>query len=82
VFVLTSKDLTKREESTSTPCRVAFPEAESGGTIDQQLERVYLPDSGGCLKYRILVVEDNQLNRELLCDWLEVEATKSGLRQT
>jgi two-component system cell cycle response regulator DivK len=25
------------------------------------------------LKYRILVVEDNQLNRELLCDWLEVE---------
>jgi CheY-like chemotaxis protein len=25
------------------------------------------------LKYGILVVEDNQLNRELLCDWLEVE---------
>jgi len=25
------------------------------------------------LKSGILVVEDNQLNRELLCDWLEVE---------
>jgi CheY-like chemotaxis protein len=25
------------------------------------------------LKYRILIVEDNLLNRELLCDWLEVE---------
>jgi two-component system, cell cycle response regulator DivK len=25
------------------------------------------------LKYGILVVEDNELNRELLCDWLEVE---------
>ncbi len=25
------------------------------------------------MKYRILVVEDNQLNRELLCDWLETE---------
>jgi CheY-like chemotaxis protein len=25
------------------------------------------------LKHGILVVEDNQLNRELLCDWLEME---------
>lgn len=25
------------------------------------------------MKHSILVVEDNQLNRELLCDWLEVE---------
>jgi CheY-like chemotaxis protein len=25
------------------------------------------------LKHRVLVVEDNQPNRELLCDWLEVE---------
>jgi two-component system cell cycle response regulator DivK len=25
------------------------------------------------LKHGILVVEDNHLNRELLCDWLEVE---------
>jgi two-component system, sensor histidine kinase and response regulator len=25
------------------------------------------------VKYCILVVEDNPLNRELLCDWLEVE---------
>jgi len=31
------------------------------------------------LEYRILVVEDNQLNRELLCDWLEVEGYESGL---
>jgi two-component system cell cycle response regulator DivK len=26
------------------------------------------------LKHGILVVEDNPLNRELLCDWLEMEA--------
>ncbi len=25
------------------------------------------------MKHRILVVEDNPLNRELLCDWLETE---------
>ena len=25
------------------------------------------------MKHRILVVEDNALNRELLCDWLETE---------
>jgi CheY-like chemotaxis protein len=25
------------------------------------------------MKYHVLVVEDNQANRELLCDWLEVE---------
>jgi CheY-like chemotaxis protein len=25
------------------------------------------------MKHRILVVEDNPLNRELLCDWLEME---------
>ena len=25
------------------------------------------------MKHAILAVEDNQLNRELLCDWLEVE---------
>ncbi len=25
------------------------------------------------MKYRILLVEDNPLNRELLCDWLEME---------
>jgi CheY-like chemotaxis protein len=25
------------------------------------------------VKNRILVVEDNSLNRELLCDWLEAE---------
>lgn len=25
------------------------------------------------MKHRILVVEDNQPNRELLCDWLESE---------
>lgn len=30
-------------------------------------------DNGECVVPRILVVEDNQLNRELLCDWLEVE---------
>lgn len=25
------------------------------------------------MKHRVLVVEDNPLNRELLCDWLEME---------
>jgi len=30
------------------------------------------------LKHCILVVEDNQLNRELLCDWLEVEGYEVG----
>jgi CheY-like chemotaxis protein len=29
--------------------------------------------AGESVKHRILVVEDNPLNRELLCDWLEVE---------
>jgi CheY-like chemotaxis protein len=30
------------------------------------------------VKQRILVVEDNPLNRELLCDWLEVEGYEVG----
>ena len=30
------------------------------------------------MKHCILVVEDNQLNRELLCDWLEVEGYEVG----
>lgn len=25
------------------------------------------------MKHRVLVVEDNELNRELLCDWLEMQ---------
>jgi two-component system, cell cycle response regulator DivK len=37
------------------------------------------------MKYHVLVVEDNQTNRELLCDWLEVEgydvSTAENLRQ-
>ena len=31
------------------------------------------PCCGEAVKHYILVVEDNPLNRELLCDWLEVE---------
>src|SRR6267378_2297358 len=56
-------------------CRIAFPEAEFlAGTIDQAIgARGDLPVFGERLKHCILVVEDNQLNRELLCDWLEVE---------
>jgi CheY-like chemotaxis protein len=34
------------------------------------------------LKYGILVVEDNQLNRELLCDWLEVEGYEVAAAST
>jgi len=33
------------------------------------------------MKHRILVVEDNQLNRELLCDWLEVEGYEVGFAE-
>src|ERR1700694_5019118 len=56
-------------------CRIAFPEAEFlAGAVDQATgARSNLPVFGERLKYGILVVEDNQLNRELLCDWLEVE---------
>src|SRR5260370_39687163 len=56
-------------------CRIAFPEAEFlAGAVDQTAgARSNLPVFGERLKHRILVVEDNQLNRELLCDWLEVE---------
>lgn len=31
------------------------------------------------MKYRILVVEDNQPNSELLCDWLEIEGYEAVL---
>src|SRR6266478_3050944 len=57
------------------PCRVAFPEAEFlAGTVDQAIgARGDFPVFGERLKHCILVVEDNQLNRELLRDWLEVE---------
>src|SRR6267143_5336049 len=44
------------------------------GIVDQAIgARGDLPVFGECVKSCILVVEDNQLNRELLCDWLEVE---------
>src|ERR1700682_6760657 len=33
---------------------------------------------GKSVRYRILVVEDNPLNRELLCDWLEAEGHEVG----
>src|SRR6266436_8061063 len=45
------------------------------GTVDQAIRaRGDLPVFGERVKSCILVVEDNQLNRELLRDWLEVEA--------
>src|SRR5271163_3662834 len=28
---------------------------------------------GGMMKHRLLVVEDSHVNRELLCDWLDIE---------
>src|SRR5260370_35764212 len=44
------------------------------GAIDQATgARGDFPCLGERLKHRILVVEDNQLNCELLRDWLEVE---------
>jgi PleD family two-component response regulator len=47
----------------------------SAGTIDQAIgARGDLPVLGGRLRRCILVVEDNQLNCELLRDWLEVES--------
>src|SRR6266478_3267538 len=56
-------------------CRIAFPEAEFlAGAVDQTIGACGdLPVFGERLKHRILVVEDNQLNCELLRDWLEVE---------
>ena len=45
------------------------------GTVDQAIgARGDLPVFGERVKPCILVVEDNQLNRELLRDWLEVES--------
>src|SRR5262249_50583575 len=32
---------------------------------------------GGKMSHTLLVVEDNMLNRELLCDWLETEGFKT-----
>src|SRR5882762_5173697 len=44
------------------------------GVVDQAIRaRGHLPVFGERVKSCILVVEDNQLNRELLRDWLEVE---------
>src|SRR6266478_375034 len=56
-------------------CRIPFSKAEFlARTIDQAIgARGNLPGFGECLKRCILVVEDNQLNRELLRDWLEME---------
>jgi two-component system, cell cycle response regulator DivK len=34
------------------------------------------------MKHRILVVEDNVLNRELLCDWLEIEGFTAIIAET
>jgi two-component system cell cycle response regulator DivK len=34
------------------------------------------------MKHRILVVEDNQPNRELLCDWLESEGFEVAYAET
>jgi CheY-like chemotaxis protein len=31
------------------------------------------------MKYRVLVVEDNAINSELLCDWLEIEGYEAVL---
>src|SRR5260370_35710989 len=45
-----------------------------GGIVDQAIRaRGDVPVFGERVKHCILVVEDNQLNRELLRDWLEVE---------
>src|SRR5258708_3535362 len=51
---------------------IAFPEAEFlAGAGDQAIgARGDLPVFGERVKYCILVGEDNQLNRELLRDWL------------
>src|SRR5437868_3764581 len=56
-------------------CRIAFPKTGfMAGIIDQAVgARGDFPCFGERVKLCILVVEDNQLNRELLRDWLEVE---------
>src|ERR1700730_1417494 len=56
-------------------CRISFPKAGFlAGIVDQTNgPRGDFPRFGERLKHCILVVEDNPLNRELLCDWLEME---------
>lgn len=34
------------------------------------------------MKHRVLVVEDNEVNRELLCDWLQIEGLETTSAET
>src|SRR5260370_31070358 len=63
----------------SRSCRIAFPKAGFlAGTVDQTTRaRGDFPCFGERMKHCILVVEDNPLNRELLCDWLQGEGFES-----
>jgi CheY-like chemotaxis protein len=79
VFVLTSKDLSKEEEKYVRMHAESLFQKQNfvAGTVNQTIGArggLHADAGGGCLKQRrILVVEDNELNRELLRDWLEVE---------
>src|SRR4029077_10803256 len=59
----------------SLACRIAALQTATVAGSPAQATGAY--SSAGCIgesvRYLILVVEDNLMNRELLCDWLEAE---------
>src|SRR5579859_3659605 len=65
----------RRRKVSSHPFRIDFPKAGFlARSTDQAIgARRNFHSFGGRLNPCILIVEDNQLNRELLRDWLEVE---------
>lgn len=75
MFVLTRKDLSPEGQSdlhlhAESLLHKQQPWQE---LMVKQLRRIVPSVTREAMKHRILVVEDNPLNRELLCDWLEAE---------
>src|ERR1700719_4224267 len=66
------------------PCRSATSQAATLARCSDQATRAcgrHAPRGEG-VKHAILVVEDNPLNRELLCDWLETEGYEVSSAET
>src|SRR5260370_460733 len=64
-----------RGELSAYPCRSTSSQTATLARSVDQATRTRGGSAGGGegVRHRILVVEDNPLNRELLCDWREVE---------
>src|SRR6266852_1308999 len=64
-----------RGELSAHPCGSTSSQTATLARSVDQATRTRGGSAGGGegVRHRILVVEDNPLNRELLCDWLEVE---------